>query len=311
MTMGVYQLVQNQLIKATREKQALTSLILRQCRTFLLKIGDQPVETMLEGVTLKLPFSHDLPKYFAQYPLYMKNFTLLGKVVYEKYSDLCAIDIGANVGDTLVFLRKYYTYPIVCIEGNPAYLGFLKENASKFEAVSICPFFVGKEGEIEGKLITEQGTARIDLSQKSDGFTAKSLQQIYSEQPYQSNPKFIKIDTDGFDLMILRESIGFIEKYKPVLFFEFDPFLFGKVEHSDSPDIFELLSKVGYTFGVEFDNIGKLIRHFNVLDEAKSKTIIKKYENSNGSVFSDIALFHSEDEDVYFKYLSEVEIQCR
>jgi hypothetical protein len=183
-------------------------------------------------------------------------------------------------------------------------------NCSQREEITICPYFVGKEGAIEGKLITEQGTARIDLTQKSDGLTSKSLQSIYDSQPFRNPPKFVKIDTDGFDLMIIRESLGFIEKYHPILFFEFDPFLFKKVEFSKENEIFELLENLGYSYGIEFDNLGKFLRKFSVKEEAKTQYISNKYNDSVGDIFSDIALFHFNDEEVFNKYLTEVTSKC-
>jgi hypothetical protein len=48
---------------------------------------------------------------------------------------------------------------------------------------------------------------------------------VLLRKPILVNSKMLKIDTDGFDTLILKSAVDFLKRAKPIIFFEYDPFL--------------------------------------------------------------------------------------
>ncbi|QKG78798.1 FkbM family methyltransferase [Tenuifilum thalassicum] len=61
----------------------------------------------------------------------------------------------------------------------------------------------------------------------------------------------IKCDTEGAEYLVFKGSDNILRKYKPKLFFEYNPFVKGFMHKHD--DVFLLLKKYGYEF-YEFRN---------------------------------------------------------
>ncbi|MBN1984380.1 MAG: FkbM family methyltransferase, partial [Chitinivibrionales bacterium] len=165
----------------------------------------------LEGTELLLPVSHKLPLFRRQFPFYSANVGRLAAGVFEKYPDMKFIDIGANVGDTVAFLRATAHFPILCIEGDEYFFTILALNVerSSLTDVHVEHAFVGMETTtIQGRLQTKDGTGHL----VSDGtgtetVNIRTLADIVKEKTLFSSPRMIKIDTDGYDCQILFGSL--------------------------------------------------------------------------------------------------------
>ncbi len=64
----------------------------------------------------------------------------------------------------------------------------------------------------------------ILIDGKGNNVIFKKLESIVMEYPQFIHTKMVKIDTDGYDLIILRGGLKYLETSKPVLFFEYDPY---------------------------------------------------------------------------------------
>ena len=80
---------------------------------------------------LVLPPGHLAPTYRNIYKLYDFNLGEIASLVVRKYRDATAIDIGANVGDTAAVLCRDHDVPVLCVEGHPAFLRYLKKNIAR------------------------------------------------------------------------------------------------------------------------------------------------------------------------------------
>ena len=58
------------------------------------------------------------------YPQYSQNLPRLVGLVASKYPRPGLIDVGANIGDTVRFVRAVDDTPVLCIEGNEDYTPF-------------------------------------------------------------------------------------------------------------------------------------------------------------------------------------------
>ncbi len=91
-------------------------------------MGDPLVHYRLDGADLLLlsPITCPLPEVVSRVLIER------GKdrpALHMKYPDLTFIDIGANVGDTVVLLRALGAgSPILCIEGDDRFFAILSKN---------------------------------------------------------------------------------------------------------------------------------------------------------------------------------------
>ena len=113
-------------------------------------------------------------------------------------------------------------------------------------------------------------------------------------------PKFIKIDTDGFDCLILRGSLSILKIAKPIVFFEYDPFFLSK-QNDDGISIFAALSSIGYKKALIYDNFGDYILSIELTNSYQVEDLHNYISGCGGSRYYDICVFHSEDDDLFEK----------
>jgi FkbM family methyltransferase len=178
---------------------------------------------------------------------------------------MTCVDIGAHIGDTALPMMVASRGTILAIEPNPYMLPFLEKNCEankhlgKFviatEAVTSetrnnltfgdhnnaminggiiddtwDPGTAAKVGGMTGKTITITGMPFIDICNK------------YLSKKEIENIGFIKIDTEGHDIEIIRTMCDFLSKNKPVLLTEW---FFG-YSANDSQKLFNAIAAAGY-----------------------------------------------------------------
>jgi len=213
-----------------------------EARRLLVRFGDPTVRYRVGAVELELPLSHELPFYQHDHPSYDRQ---LGPIAAELGGPV--VDIGANVGDSAAAIRAMSEVPILCVEGDPAFLMLLDRNARAIGGVEIERALV--EAPARGRVESRAGTSRVVAG--DEPLVSKPLAQILDEHPAFARPALIKLDTDGMDVPILFASLPLLERLRPVLFFEYDPHL-----GADS-EIFERLGGVGYATADWYENTGE------------------------------------------------------
>jgi len=296
--MSVYQWLSDQYFKSIRQEQGLLEKLYRQIRKAILLFKDPAIQVEIYNYRMTLPFSHELPKYLTRYPNYMRNLWLLAGLIEKNSPGLVAIDIGANVGDTVAVIRKESSLPIICVEGNELYLKYLKENTKAFDHVAIAPFYVGDEQSGNLRVISEQGTAKLVAADAGDSIGFKPLSEIYEEASFSARVGLIKVDTDGFDLKILLGSRSFLAEHQPILFFEYDPHLFDPQDQQQYQRLFKMLAEVGYQVALEFDNFGNFCEEISLDNDLELESMTAKYAGQHFGNFCDLAVFPSETSDL-------------
>src|SRR4029450_4515243 len=89
------------------------------------------------------------------------------------------VDIGANVGDSAAAVRSESEVPILAVEGDPRFYGWLVRNAARIGDVELEQSVV--EEPEEGTFERGLGTAR--LVPGGDRLRSKPLAQILEEHP--------------------------------------------------------------------------------------------------------------------------------
>jgi FkbM family methyltransferase len=210
-----------------------------------------------------LPASHMLDQYQKTWWRYDTALGYIAQAVFQKYPGACAIDIGANVGDTAALIRSYANVPVLCIEGNPEFIEYLEYNASIIGGIEIDECFVGDNNTIVDfeRINSNGGTATIveAISQEAMWFIEmKSLGMILENHPDFKQAKLLKIDTDGFDFTILKKSAKIISQLRPVLYFEYDT-NFKSEGEVEALEAIKTLFEIGYKYFLVYENFGNYL----------------------------------------------------
>ena len=270
---------------------------LRKVYKFIAKTKNPLVNFQYGEHTFKIPFSHDLPFILSAYPRYASNLGRIAKYVQERYKDLTFIDIGANIGDSVFILKAKAELPILCIEGDDYFFKILQNNVSQFSNVFSEKAYVGQETqEMKKEALRENGTAYLISSTKN--IPVISLSSLLKKYPSFSLAKMLKIDTDGFDGFIIRGAVDFLKIAKPIIFFEYDPYLLSQ-QDDDGLSIFESLREIGYKAIIVYDNFGEYMMSLN-LDQTRILQEIHCYFLGRSNLlYADICAFHIEDSSLF------------
>lgn len=253
---------------------------------------------------------HALSIYLRNRPAYASNLPRLALMVNKKYPNFTFVDIGANIGDTAAFIRSKLNCPIVCIEGEGFYFKILLKNITQFKDVYAIQSFLG---ESEEDILMEKQTGEGSLSLKQNGLdnsapklhidTLDSISRRYQE--LFSGVKFIKIDTDGYDLKILRGGLACIKSVLPVVFFEYDRFFLARLS-DEGLGIFQTFADLGYEDVLFFDNIGRFILALKIHDrQAIEQLYAYTYRKEGAFPFYDVCVFHRNDTDIAEIFIQE------
>lgn len=270
---------------------------LRKIRKRAVAQRDPIVAYRIGPHTIRIPLSHELPFHRKRFPHYAGNLVRIAGYAKGKYPELSVIDIGANIGDSLALLREFLDPPVLCIEGDDDYFRLLEENSARFPGVEIEKSFVGDRTVTE-RLQTKKahGTARLVTSERE--IPIRTLADILTAHPAFSRSKLIKIDTDGYDNFIIRGSLGVLRSMKPVLFFEYDPYLLS-IQGEEGYGIFRELKDAGYCAMLVYDNYGEYLLSTELDAEGVIEDIHHLFSGRRGEKYCDLCVFHVEDRDLY------------
>ena len=240
--------------------------------------------------------SHDLPVYRSAYPGYSDNLRRVAAAVHEKHPHTVAIDVGANIGDSVVFLRRAGYELIIAVEPAPEFTGLLRENMSELGGIVIEEVMLaGSVGHVDGEILTRRGTGHLVAGITSTPTT--TIDALAAAHADLGPVSLIKTDTDGLDLEILRGAEKTLAA-RPTVFFEHDPRRFA-MPRAAWLDFVGWLGERGYGPILVFDRLGDLLtsadaRDPRVLEELDS------YARTTGSeyFYFDMAAFPSDDSDV-------------
>jgi len=248
---------------------------------------------------LRVPAGHALPAIMAQWEYYGWNIARIVDVIAGSFPDLRVIDIGANIGDTAAMIRRVSDCPILCVEGVPEYLRYLAENV-KFLNVEIFPGYVSIDGAADSLFaaVSDGSASASKTGPQAVGvekITALPLEVILDQHPRFKVSKFWKIDTDGLDCPIIQASRSLIQKARPIIFFEYDPFL---TQGDSAMVVWEFVRDLGYLDAVAWDNVGNYMGAYNLRDALTGNDLYAVAAGWRKLRYLDICIFHEEDHGI-------------
>lgn len=260
-------------------------------RTLVLGHADPVVSLMVDGQDILLHLSHSYPLLKAAHRFYDTGLRRLCTFVKATDGCLDVIDVGANVGDSLLQVPSELGGRFLCIEADDRYFPLLERNARTRDGVT-CLQVVCDEtnGEATHSLVHTAGTSRVAADGGDRRFVHKTLDRIVAELPH-VRANVLKIDTDGYDYKVLRGARTLLERDKPVLFFELAP------EHLEAAgeepiSVFPFLSAAGYRQVFIYDNLGRpLVRIDTTALEPLNDLLA--YARLAGGFYFDVVAFHA------------------
>jgi len=289
----IAQFIFNQLVDSKKSKSTIEKFF-KLCREYLLKKEDPIINFTFQGYKIKIHLSHYLPIILNEHPNYNQNLADISQKLFIKYPDLKIIDVGANIGDSVVMIRSKVEVPILCIEGNPKFLDLLKHNTKNISDIYLADYFVGEESD-NVLPINRIGTAHL-IKANEEGIAVKTMRKVIEEFDIFANSKLLKIDTDGYDNKIIRGSKEFLIYSKAAVFFEYDPYFLSKQEELGF-DIFDFFVSLNYRKFIIFDNIGEKL--ITLTYQNRSQFLeLHSYFNQGGKKYMDILALHEEDFDL-------------
>lgn len=272
------------------------------------KPSSKIIKAKIGKFSLLMREDHQLPVFLKHLPHYSRNLPRLAVEVFKKYPNLKMIDVGANVGDTVALVRSVAHFPVACIDGEDDFFVLLKENMTQFKDVKVFKQLLGEKNEIiRAELKKSIETARLLYRKPNNSkvsLPVVTLDSFLEAHKEIEQSKLLKIDTDGYDMKIVRGALGYIKKIKPVIFLEYDPVFF--IEHGDIgvPTLL-VLENLGYDDIIFYDNLGKLIVSGNLSNHLFLKQMNNYIDPKLRTPFPyyDVAIFHSEDKNIAKKFI--------
>jgi FkbM family methyltransferase len=151
--------------------------------------------------------------------------------------DACVVDVGSNVGASLLqMLAARPAARAIAIEPSERYLSCLRRNLEGFTRAEIVPVAVGRWG---GKTwLYNNTTSASVVNMAYCGFESLGKQPVEMRtlddvMRHRGRASLVKIDTDGYDMEVLRGARDVLREGQPVVYFELEPRLLHRAPDAD------------------------------------------------------------------------------
>lgn len=244
---------------------------------------------------------------YKLYPDLNAQLGRLAAIISNKYPEMTALDVGANVGDTIAVLKSAIDLPVIAFEGDEVCYEFLQRNVQQFQNVSLVKSYLGEKSQSIKTNLEHVGwnTTIIPEETGKSQIEFKTLDDIIFAGGFSGRQlKLVKVDVEGFDTIVLRGAPETIRTHRPVLFFEYNRESM-KAINEDGLSTLLSFENEGYDKIVFFDHKGSLV----LATDMQNREVITYMHNyisseKNLLAYYDICLFHKDDQDVGENFLA-------
>jgi FkbM family methyltransferase len=250
---------------------------------------------------IKMPAINPLIYVYKNDPDFAKEIGRIASHIFSKYPDLSVVDIGANTGDTAAIIKTIADIPIICIEGDTLSYSYLKENCKQFNNTLLLNHFLGEKPQTVSVNLEKKGwnTTIVPENEATEKITLTTLDELFSHFYNEKMIyKLLKIDTEGFDTIILRGALNFIEKNLPVIYIEYNRESMSVINETGLQTLLAL-KKIGYTKILLFDDRGRYIITLDMENEAAITDMHNYADGKNGLIYYyNLCIVHRSDIDI-------------
>jgi len=271
----------------------------------ILKFIDPSVSVIIGNKKLKMRLSHKAPYFYSTSPNYDRALPRVCKSIQKVDQYLIIVDIGANIGDTAYLIsEKVSGASILCIEGDKNFLPFLYENTSEINnnVITIEPKYCVDEPDNNSfNIVNKNGTAHLSISDHNKVENIDTLDNMLKNNNTFQKANILKIDTDGFEMLVLNGARELLKQTHPVIFFEFTPSAY--VVNKQNPlDLINFLFSLGYNKALFYDNFGNPLEIYSFADTSGISNLIGKIDR-NKVYYYDVLCIHATDDKKYLNIL--------
>lgn len=177
---------------------------------------------------------------------------------YVKPGDVF-VDVGANIGYHSLFISALLNEQCVVHSFEPQkdiYNQFKKSIVvNGFSNINLHNYGLANEDHDREIVIRDEniGSSSLlaDISTNPlvisgrESVTLKKMDDVLKKERHIS---FIKIDVEGFEYEVLKGAENILRQHKPVILFEYSPFLYKSINEDLPYKILSYLNDIGYTF---------------------------------------------------------------
>ena len=235
-------------------------------RELLIKVlRDPTILLSVHGRAMAMPLSMQLPIWLQQEPAYDRLLQRLGTFIRHREGQIRAIDVGANIGDSIAAIGVELGDRFLAIEPSERFFRYLVMNWGLVSEVTSLQAACASGGAAESFSVDHyrRGTATVVRAPPDDGLAFKTLDAIVQSIPAFEEIDLLKIDTDGWDLDVIRGAEETIRRFQPIVLFEVDSF--SEASYVDRCiDSLNFFGLAGYGGFLVYDNAGFLVGHHQI-----------------------------------------------
>jgi len=280
---------------------SLTELLKTVRRQTLWWVRDRfPQRTVVrdvQGVRLVLPWSHRLPDYAGPGSTYGQNLVELARRLAEAAPPLTVLDVGANVGDSALQILNAADGRVLCIEADTYYLDFLHRNVDADDRITVVESLLAvDEAAAATTAVRTGGTTRFVKGAELDAMASITPTALRDAHPDFSDLRLVKSDTDGYDVALVPAIAEAWSEARPVLFFEYDPYL-TRIAGYDPLSVWSRLDALGYEEVAAWGQSGSVVGRMTTAEAAARSDELEEFpaHRPNRRTYWDVALAHRDD----------------
>lgn len=214
------------------------------------------IMSRLHGQSVLLPNGHWYGLVCREIPKFNQPLYAIAHFLTQKKPNLFMVDVGAAVGDTVLFLEANFPNAFgqyLSIDGDTEYFGLQQFNLQSVQHKNTSVFaLLSDREELIPAVDKKDPTTGSAVGEKRE--MAKTLDQVIKEKSF-GPVDLLKVDIDGFDGKAIAGGIEMLARDKPIVIFEWNSPLYDMVGN-DILLPFQALTQAGYQTYVWFTNKG-------------------------------------------------------
>lgn len=251
----------------------------------------------------------DSAELISAYHHYPESNTVIGRLVtlIAQRGKVSMVDIGANCGDTLAIAKAAVPdCEVLCVEGDESLLLSLKKNVRQFTGVTLEQAYLGEVSAQAQVSIEKRGYNNTLVGEQGgEVVSIKTLDDVVRSWHALPQLRFIKCDTEGYDVRILFGARETLQAYQPVVLFEYN-WQAMQATGEEGFRVFSYLEKLGYHTILLYDNFGRFLLETNLLQQDTLRDLCDYVQYSDGKInYYDMIVFAHSDAELVAECLSE------
>jgi FkbM family methyltransferase len=278
-------------------------------RKFGLQISKLPRQSESRGDLRPLCFgsyiihtdNEALINSYSVYPETNRVITRLVAALVSRNTVVSMIDIGANCGDSAVLAKCGGDIPVLCIEGDSRLAELLHSNLADFKGITTRQVFLG-ENQTEVMVNVEKAgwnnTLVTNDPNATQNIVLETLDSVAGNWSGLSQLKFVKCDTEGYDVRILFGGKSTLASQQPVILFEYNREAMAQTGE-EGFRVFQFLRELNYDRLLIYDAFGRFICATTLEYLDLLRDLHEYADGKSGKVYYyDILAFSKKDEEL-------------